>query len=307
MQTSGPQPAHYRGLQSHFIPQKTHGESQFTRLGHLPLKIGFVLQLIPGAVPPKVPASKCASPSARQYSPSLTSDYPPRAPAERQKTPITPAGSVVGMSPAWGHRVAAARGLLSPLLEKCHARQISQGGSGETAPLRAQEDQSLRNTLLQDIAYTAYFRIRASSCQRCPQREKGEGGTVVRGPARKPSCERRGRSSSTAPRTATKWPRTDPDYRRRGSSVDPKCRELIEQQGVRAESKHVSHRREIKKKAEAELAALEELRLSRAMAFVSISPTVGGCMSLEEEMMQAKRKHKPMMKQLMEQTTVLKS
>lgn len=83
---------------------------------------------------------------------------------------------------------------------------------------------------------------RASSCQRCPQREKGEGGTVVRGPARKPSCERRGRSSSTAPRTATKWPRTDPDYRRRGSSVDPKCRELIEQQGVRAESKHVSHR-----------------------------------------------------------------
>ncbi|XP_033964942.1 epithelial-stromal interaction protein 1 [Pseudochaenichthys georgianus] len=174
-------------------------------------------------------------------------------------------------------------------------------------------------------------KVRASSCQRCPQREKGEGGTVVRGPARKPSCERRGRSSSTAPRTATKWPRTDPDYRRRGSSVDPKCRELIEQQGVRAESKHVSHsfsnkaftvippnpnkRREIQRKAEAELAALEELRLSRAMAFVSISPsTVGGCMSLEEvrlkqqqEMMQAKRKHKPMMKQLMEQTTVLKS
>ncbi|KAI4807023.1 hypothetical protein KUCAC02_017801 [Chaenocephalus aceratus] len=140
---------------------------------------------------------------------------------------------------------------------------------------------------------------RASSCQRCPQREKGEGGTVVRGPARKPSCERRGRSSSTAPRTATKWPRTDPDYRRRGSSVDPKCRELIEQQGVRAESKHFSHRirylatkkkenaftvippnpnkrREIQRKAEAELAALEELRLRRAMAFVSISPSTVG-------------------------------
>ncbi|XP_034004795.1 epithelial-stromal interaction protein 1 [Trematomus bernacchii] len=177
----------------------------------------------------------------------------------------------------------------------------------------------------------AVRKSRASSCQRCPQREKDEGGTVVRGPARKPSCERRGRSSSTAPRTATKWPRTDPDYRRRGSSVDPKCRELKEQQGVRAETKHVSHsfsnkaftvippnpnkRREIQRKAEAELAALEELRLSRAMAFVSISPsTVGGCLSLEEvrlkqqqEMMQAKRKQKPMMKQLMEQTPVLKS
>uniref|UniRef100_A0A3B3VHF4 Translation initiation factor IF-2-like n=1 Tax=Poecilia latipinna TaxID=48699 RepID=A0A3B3VHF4_9TELE len=59
-------------------------------------------------------------------------------------------------------------------------------------------------------------------------------------------------------------------------------------------------RREIQKKAEAELAALEELRLSRAMAYVSINPSsVGGCMSLEEvrlkqqqEMMQAKRKQK---------------
>lgn len=53
--------------------------------------------------------------------------------------------------------------------------------------------------------------------------------------------------------------------------------------------------------AEAELAALEALRLSRAMAYVSINPSrVGGCMSLEEvrskqqqEMMQAKRKQKP--------------
>ncbi|XP_039983507.1 uncharacterized protein zgc:194621 [Xiphias gladius] len=60
-------------------------------------------------------------------------------------------------------------------------------------------------------------------------------------------------------------------------------------------------RREIQRQAEAELAALEELRLSRAMAYVSISPSsVGGCMSLEEvrlkqqqEMMQAERKQKP--------------
>ncbi|XP_019749428.1 uncharacterized protein LOC109530273 isoform X2 [Hippocampus comes] len=55
-------------------------------------------------------------------------------------------------------------------------------------------------------------------------------------------------------------------------------------------------RRDIQKKAEAELAALEELRLSRAMAYVNIQPSsVGGCLSLEEvrlkqqkEMMQAK-------------------
>lgn len=85
--------------------------------------------------------------------------------------------------------------------------------------------------------------------------------------------------------------------------------------------------------AEAELAALEELRLSRAMAYVSINPSsvgethtythekiicidvylicvrvcvlTGGCMSLEEvrlkqqqEMMEAKRKQKPVWKEI---------
>lgn len=74
-------------------------------------------------------------------------------------------------------------------------------------------------------------------------------------------------------------------------------------------------RREIQKKAEAELAALEELRLSRAMAYVSINPSsVGGCMSLEEvrskqqqEMMLAKKKQKPMKKPVLEETSVLTS
>uniref|UniRef100_A0A1A8C406 Zgc:194621 n=1 Tax=Nothobranchius kadleci TaxID=1051664 RepID=A0A1A8C406_NOTKA len=73
-------------------------------------------------------------------------------------------------------------------------------------------------------------------------------------------------------------------------------------------------RREIQKKAEAELAALEELRLSRAMSYVSINPSsVGGCLSLEEvrlkqqqEMMQAKRKPKLLIrKQVVEETPVL--
>ncbi|XP_039473140.1 uncharacterized protein zgc:194621 isoform X2 [Oreochromis aureus] len=74
-------------------------------------------------------------------------------------------------------------------------------------------------------------------------------------------------------------------------------------------------RREIQKKAEAELAALEELRLSRAMAYVSINPSsVGGCMSLEEvrskqqqEMMLAKKKQKPMKKPVLEEASVLTS
>ncbi|KAJ8394972.1 hypothetical protein AAFF_G00039230 [Aldrovandia affinis] len=42
-------------------------------------------------------------------------------------------------------------------------------------------------------------------------------------------------------------------------------------------------RHEIKQKAEAELAALEDFKLSRAMGYMSIAPsTVGGCLTLEE-------------------------
>lgn len=169
---------------------------------------------------------------------------------------------------------------------------------------------------------------RASSCPRSPQ------------PDRSQRSERRARSSSTAPKTTANWPRTNPDNRKTTSparhvAVNPKGRETSacpgqrEQRGTRTESGRAGHshkaftvippnpkkRREIQRKAEAELAALEELRLSRAMAYVSISPSsVGGCMSLEEvrlkqqqEMMQAKRKQKPMKTQVIEQTPVLKS
>ncbi|KAF4095755.1 uncharacterized protein zgc:194621 [Onychostoma macrolepis] len=58
-------------------------------------------------------------------------------------------------------------------------------------------------------------------------------------------------------------------------------------------------RQDIQQKAEAELAALEDLRLSRAMGYISISPsTVGGCLTLEEvrakqqQEMQIKRRQK---------------
>ncbi|XP_031141037.1 uncharacterized protein zgc:194621 [Sander lucioperca] len=185
------------------------------------------------------------------------------------------------------------------------------------------------------LTVPAVRKSRASSCPRCPPRDRCEGRTGAEGPALKTSCGRRARSSSTAPKTTT---RTNPESRRASQSGkhaaagNPKCREMTacpgqrEQQGVRAETRSQSHkaftvippnpkkRREIQRKAEAELAALEELRLSRAMAYVSIDPSsVGGCMSLEEvrlkqqqEMMQAKRKPKPMKKQVMEETSVLR-
>ncbi|XP_068565630.1 epithelial-stromal interaction protein 1 [Cebidichthys violaceus] len=190
-----------------------------------------------------------------------------------------------------------------------------------------------------ELRVPAVRKSRAASSPRCPQRDRCEGITgALQGATLKPSCERRSRSRSrsTAPKTTT-----NRDYRRATSSsmkraaVTPKGREMSacpgqrgEQQGVRAETTRASEshkaftvippdpkkRREIQRKAEAELAALEELRLSRAMAYVSIDPSsVGGCLSLEEvrlkqqqEMMQAKRKQKPVRKQLMEQTAVLK-
>uniref|UniRef100_A0A3B3IDD4 Uncharacterized protein n=1 Tax=Oryzias latipes TaxID=8090 RepID=A0A3B3IDD4_ORYLA len=113
------------------------------------------------------------------------------------------------------------------------------------------------------------------------------------------SAQQLPRTRSTAPKPTENGSRTNPDTRRATSSV---------RQGAATSANKAftvippnpKKRREIQKKAEAELAALEELRLSRAMTYVSIDPSsVGGCMSLEEvrlkqqqEMMQAKRKQK---------------
>lgn len=45
----------------------------------------------------------------------------------RCATTVSPPGSAVGISPARGHRVAAARGLVSPLLEKCNGSAVVAG------------------------------------------------------------------------------------------------------------------------------------------------------------------------------------
>ncbi|XP_030611824.1 uncharacterized protein LOC115799032 [Archocentrus centrarchus] len=181
-----------------------------------------------------------------------------------------------------------------------------------------------------ELRVPAARKSRAASCPRNPQRERPAGG--AQGSSSKSGCEKRARSTSTAPKPPENWPKAEPDCRRanmKHAAAEPKYqREEMEQRGVRAEAKYAtshSHkaftvippnpkkRREIQKKAEAELAALEELRLSRAMAYVSINPSsVGGCMSLEEvrskqqqEMMQAKRKQKPVKKPVLEETSVL--
>uniref|UniRef100_A0AAZ1XGC3 Epithelial-stromal interaction protein 1 n=1 Tax=Oreochromis aureus TaxID=47969 RepID=A0AAZ1XGC3_OREAU len=176
-------------------------------------------------------------------------------------------------------------------------------------PKAAKESQS-------GLRVPAVRKSRASSCPRNPQPERCQrpaGG--AQGSPSKPGSERRTRSTSTAPKPPQNCSKANRDCRRANhAAVEPKYQR--EQRAVRAEAKYAtSHsnkaftvippnpkkRREIQKKAEAELAALEELRLSRAMAYVSINPSsVGGCMSLEEvrskqqqEMMLAKKKQKP--------------
>uniref|UniRef100_A0A3Q0R1K6 Epithelial-stromal interaction protein 1 n=1 Tax=Amphilophus citrinellus TaxID=61819 RepID=A0A3Q0R1K6_AMPCI len=149
-----------------------------------------------------------------------------------------------------------------------------------------------------ELRVPAARKSRAASCPRNPQRERPAGG--AQGSSSKPGCEKRARSTSTAPKPPENWPKAEPDCRRanmKHAAAEPK----YHHKAFTVIPPNPKKRREIQKKAEAELAALEELRLSRAMAYVSINPSsVGGCMSLEEvrskqqqEMMQAKRKQKP--------------
>ncbi|XP_029001479.1 uncharacterized protein zgc:194621 isoform X2 [Betta splendens] len=182
-----------------------------------------------------------------------------------------------------------------------------------------------------ELKVPAVRKGRASSCPRRPQRDRSDG--TLAG-AHGAASKARTRSNSSAPRLNGASAKTN-TVDRKHAGVSPKCRGPTarpvqrDQRSLRAETKYgiQSHkaftvippdpkkRREIQRKAEAELAALEELRLSRAMAYVSINPSsVGGCMSLEEvrskqqqEMIQAKRKQKPMKKQVMEHTPVLTS
>ncbi|XP_053198783.1 uncharacterized protein zgc:194621 [Scomber japonicus] len=195
----------------------------------------------------------------------------------------------------------------------------------------------------------AVRKSRAASCPRCPpqqqqQQQQQQRGRLGATGASRTNCARRARSSSTAPRLTGTGPKANPDCRKGSSSVSHAaavslksgeassgCPVQREPRSLRAEAKYAnqSHkaftvippnpkkRREIQRKAEAELAALEELRLSRAMAYVSINPSsVGGCLSLEEvrlkqqqEMMRARsRKRLQVVKQqVLEQTTVLTS
>ncbi|XP_055006998.1 uncharacterized protein zgc:194621 isoform X2 [Boleophthalmus pectinirostris] len=131
---------------------------------------------------------------------------------------------------------------------------------------------------------------RTASCSRCPPGESSEAASA--GPKAAPNSQRRTRAASTPPKpvtqrcdakTGNKKPRI-PDKQ----TAETKCsQQRAQDQGQLSSTRH-SHaaftvicpdpkkRLEIQKKAEAELTALEELRVSKHTAYVSINPSAEG-------------------------------
>ncbi|XP_036410596.1 uncharacterized protein zgc:194621 [Megalops cyprinoides] len=145
-------------------------------------------------------------------------------------------------------------------------------------------------------SYTNPSKKRAASCPRCNHSNECE--------ATKTSAADRG--TKTKNQTKPKQTNVTASPKLQHTASDQKDRsrhmtiyELPSHKAFTVIAPNPKKRREIQKKAEAELAALEDLRLSRAMGYVSIAPsTVGGCLTLEEvrnkqqEEMQMSRKVK---------------
>ncbi|XP_077365866.1 uncharacterized protein LOC144009844 [Festucalex cinctus] len=139
---------------------------------------------------------------------------------------------------------------------------------------------------------------RAASCPR-PTQKRGRSQTSRERPSRSRSNVARAGPAKQDAACDAKW-REDGECPGRRGQVSIRKLGIHSHKAFTVIPPNPKKRREIQKKAEAELAALEELRLSRAMAYVNIQPSsVGGCLSLEEvrlkqqqEMMQAKRKQK---------------
>ncbi|KAM4605964.1 uncharacterized protein ACJ7VT_016234 [Polymixia lowei] len=154
---------------------------------------------------------------------------------------------------------------------------------------------------------------RASSCQRSPHsnttqntvtrraRSTSSAPKSIRIPSKAtPACQK---TTSTQKHAAvnSKAEVTTSTVQKEERTARPKVQCVIQShKAFTVIAPNPKKRKEIQKKAEAELAALEELRLSRAMAYVSINPSsVGGCMSIEEvrlkqqeEMMQVRGRQK---------------
>ncbi|KAK9953199.1 hypothetical protein ABG768_017216 [Culter alburnus] len=137
-----------------------------------------------------------------------------------------------------------------------------------------------------------YRKNRASSCPRCTH------DTEYKPKATERSTKAlKAKQSETLPRSkpATCAPKEQPMPKSHSHALY----EIHSQEAFTVFAPNPKKRQDIQQKAEAELAALEDLRLSRAMGYISISPsTVGGCLTLEEvrakqqQEMQIKRRQK---------------
>ncbi|KAL2085269.1 hypothetical protein ACEWY4_018589 [Coilia grayii] len=130
---------------------------------------------------------------------------------------------------------------------------------------------------------TGINKKRASSCTRCNasfghHKNDSVKPTTPNGHVLK--CEKKGK-----PCVASSKPRdTHVKYEPTITKADQKViQEIQSHRAFTVIPPNPKKRSEIQKKAEAELAALEDLRLSRAMGYISLAPSsVGGCLTLEE-------------------------
>lgn len=173
---------------------------------------------------------------------------------------------------------------------------------------------------------------RRTRTESCPRSIHSNGNETTKKPSNvnDTRCTRRARSASTAPKsfvgqkvTGVSPKSTDISSKsalksEESSSTEQKERATGGYCGIQSHKAFTvippnpKKRKEIQKKAEAELAALEDLRLSRAMAYVSINPSsVGGCLSLEEvrlkqqKEMEDRRRQRKMKKYLLEPSPVV--
>ncbi|XP_073687329.1 uncharacterized protein [Garra rufa] len=132
---------------------------------------------------------------------------------------------------------------------------------------------------------------RASSCPRCTHDTKYK----PIGTDRKKAIQAKPSETSSGSKPAEYAPKEQPMAKTYSHALS----EIHSQKAFTVFAPNPKKRQDIQQKAEAELAALEDLRLSRAMGYISISPsTVGGCLTLEEvrakqqQEMQIKRRQK---------------
>uniref|UniRef100_A0AAY4EZE4 Uncharacterized protein n=1 Tax=Denticeps clupeoides TaxID=299321 RepID=A0AAY4EZE4_9TELE len=171
----------------------------------------------------------------------------------------------------------------------------------EVKPRRTENPGSLQTKII--------GKKRASSCSRCIQTNKCEKTSRSQTHAQASKCERKGK---TVPAPPLKSREKQAEKKEQQATEKRVIFEIQSHKAFTVFPPNPKKRNEIQKNAEAELAALEDLRLSRAMGYISLTPgTVGGSLTLEEvrskqqQEMQMKRRPKQVKRNHLETFPVL--